>query len=146
MNPTARTCLALLACLSTSACAVLDVRFQRLPPAEAFQAVKPGSTNRSQVLALLGPPEDFRRPGVGEGLRLSTPWEPKLVEAGDVFGRDVFTYATERRRVTRAGILPFLITLFRVTHVRSVEERWRIEFDAQGIVRQIAYVDEGVED
>ena len=146
MNWTARTCLALVACLTTSACAVFDVRFQRLPPVEAFEAVTPGETDRSQVLALLGPPDEFRRPAVGEGLRLSAPWGPKIVEAGDVFGRDVFSYASERRRATRAGIFPFLIDIFRVTHVRSVEERWRIEFDSQGIVRSIAHVDEGVED
>jgi len=124
------------------ACAVLDVRFQRLPAAESFRKVTPGETDRSQVLALLGPPEEFRRPGVAEGMRMSTPWQPKIVEAGDVFGRDVFTYATERRRVTRAGLLPFLIAIFRVTRVSSTEERWRIEFDSYGVVQSVAHVDE----
>ena len=146
MNRTAGSRLALLACLAATGCAVLDVRFQRLPAAESFRQVTAGETDRAQVLALLGPPEEFRRPGVGEGLRLSTPWQPKLIEAGEVFRRDVFTYASERRRVTRAGILPFGVAIFRVTHVRSVEERWRIEFDARGVVRSVAHVDEGVED
>ncbi len=142
MSLRSRLCLALALCLATPACAVLEMRFQRTPPPEAFAQVTPGQTDRSQVLALLGPPEEFRRPGVGESARFSTPWQAKIVEGGDVFRRDVYTYATELRRDRRAGILPFFIAIFRVTRVTSLEERWRIEFDEKGVVRSVSHVDE----
>jgi hypothetical protein len=62
-----------------------------------------------------------------------------------VFGRDVYTYSRERRTEKRAGILPLFVAVFRVTRVRSLDERWRIEFDADGVVRSVSHVDEGAE-
>lgn len=139
-----RALLALLICLATSACAVIELDFQRLPPEDAFLQVQPGETNRSQVLELLGPPEEFRRPGAAEWPRRSSPWTYKILEGGDVFGRDVYTYARERRRDTRIGILPTTLTILRVKRVRSIEERWRIEFDQSGVVQSVSHIDEGL--
>ena len=146
MQPAPRTLLALALCLATGACTVLEMEFQRLPPKEAFRRVQPGETSRSEVLELLGPPEEFRQPAAAERARLSSPWGYKILEGGDVFGRDVYTYARERRRETRVGILPSLLTLFRVKSVSSIEEHWRIEFDRHGVVKSVSHVDEGLEE
>jgi hypothetical protein len=144
MRTPARTLLALAICLATSACAVIDLEFQQLPAEELFLQVQPGETTRADVLRLLGPPDEFRRPGAAEWPRRSSPWDYKILEGGDVFGRDVYTYARERRRDTRFGILPTTLTIFRVKTVRSLEERWRIDFDQEGVVRSVSHVDEGL--
>jgi hypothetical protein len=132
---------ALALCLA-SGCAHFEVEYQSLPAHESFEAIRPGETTRSDVLRLVGPPEEYRRPSPGEEARRLSPQQLKIVESGDVFGRGVYTYATERWTDRRWGILPVFLTLFRVRRVRSVEERWMIAFDDGGVVSQVSHVDE----
>ena len=72
----------------------------------------PGVTTRAEVLRRLGPPEELRRPAVFERARLSTPQHRRILEAGDVFGHDAYTYASARRRLDSAGLLPLRTLLF----------------------------------
>ena len=128
--------------LLVAGCIDLRFDFQRVPPEASFAAIQPGLTTRAEVLKALGPPEEVRQPALGEDLRRSDPRRLRLLAAGEVFGDGAWTWATERRSERIVGLLPVGLVLFRVRHSRSLERRWRIEFDAEGLVRSVARVDE----
>ena len=62
-----------------------------------------------------------------------------------MFGRDAYTYAAGRHTTRAFGILPLGPALFRITQVRSTEQRWRIEFDEADVVRSVSHVDEAAD-
>jgi hypothetical protein len=126
-------------------CATVQIDHQPLPPAAAFDAIEPGSTTRSQVLRNLGPPEELRRPAPFEGLQLSNPQRRRILEAGDLFGRDAWTYAAVHRSIRTVGLLPVGPALLRVRWSNALEERVRIEFDEHDRVRSISRVVEQAE-
>jgi hypothetical protein len=130
--------------VAAALCACTNVRldFQELPPAEALRSIQPGVTTRTQVLERLGPPEEVRRPTTLERARVTMVQSRGVLEAGDVFGRGAFTYASGHRSIDVFGILPIAVSVFRVTWSHSTEERWRIEFDEAEVVRSVSHVDE----
>jgi hypothetical protein len=132
----------LAASLLVAGCIELRFDFQRVPPEAAFAAIQPGLTSRAEVLAALGPPEEVRQPALGEEMRRSDPRRLRLLAAGEVFDDGAWTWAAERRSERIVGLLPVGLVLFRVWDSRSLERRWRIEFDAEGLVRSVARVDE----
>jgi hypothetical protein len=138
-----RRVLGLLASgLLVAGCIELRFDFQRLPPEAAFAAIQPGLTTRAEVLEALGPPEEVRQPALGEEMRRRDPRRLRLLAAGEVFDEGAWTWAAERRSERIVGLLPVGLVLFRVRDSRSMDRRWRIEFDAGGLVRSVARVDE----
>jgi hypothetical protein len=123
-------------------CIELQFDFQRVPPEATFSSIQPGLTTRAEVLEVLGPPEEVRQPALGEELRRSDPRRLRLLEAGEVFDESAWTWAAERRSERIFGLLPVGPVLFRLRDSRSTERRWRVEFDARGIVRSVSRVDE----
>jgi hypothetical protein len=123
-------------------CLSVELEFQQLPPSDALGAVRPGISTRSQVLRALGPPEELRRPAIFERARRSLPQSRKILEGGDVFGSDAYTYASARRRLDSVGILPIRPLLFVVSWRNETEERWRIDFDEADVVTSVSRVDE----
>ena len=128
--------------LLVAGCIELRFDFQRVPPEAAFAAIQPGLTTRAEVLEALGPPEEVRQPALGEEMRRRDPRQLRLLAAGEVFDDAAWTWAAERRSERIVGLLPVGLVLFRVRDSRSMDRRWRIEFDADGIVRSVARVDE----
>jgi hypothetical protein len=133
----------MLAAIFGAGCTTIEGRFQRLPSEEALRGIEPGVTTRSEVLERLGPPEEMRRPAVFiERAPTTAPQRRKVLEAGDLFSDDRYTYATVRLRADRFGLMPVGPPLARVTWVASQEDRWLIEFDQGGVVRAVSHVDE----
>jgi len=143
-TPGARRVVAILSITASVfwGCSIFQIDFQTLPPAERFQSIRPGVTTRSEVLARLGPPEEIRRPAPFERARLHSPQHRRVIETGDIFGHQAYTYASGRRRTESLGLLPIGLSLLRVQRTRSTEERWRIEFDDEDVVQSISHVDE----
>jgi hypothetical protein len=136
------TGLLLLAAVLGLACSTVRMDFRNLPPAEALESIQPGVTTRSEVLRRLGPPEELRRPANFDRARLTTPQHRRILEEGRIYGEGAFTYAAGRRSETEFGILPIGLALLSFSWTRSEEERWRIEFDADGVVQSLSHVDE----
>lgn len=126
-------------------CASVDMEFPYLPPSDALASVRPGLTTRAEVLRLLGPPEEMRRPAAFERARRETPQSRRVLEARDVFGRESYTYASAHRDIDVFGLLPVGPSIFRVAWLRTTEDRWRIEFDENDVVRSVSHVDEGAD-
>lgn len=126
-------------------CTTVRIDFHEQGDSGALVAIEPGVTTRSEVLRRLGPPDEMRRPAPFERARETSPIRRRIIEAGDVFGRDAYTYASGRHTTRAFGILPLGPALFRVTRVRSTEERWRIEFDEADVVRSVSRVDEAAD-
>ena len=116
--------------------------YHSTPPRAAFEAIEPGVTTRSEVLHRLGPPEELRRLSNFDRSLDTSPQERRVLEGGDLFGRDAYTYARSERRIERFAIPPFGPTLFAIDGRGSREERWRIEFDEADRVRSVSHVDE----
>ncbi|NNL64728.1 MAG: hypothetical protein HKP30_00660 [Myxococcales bacterium] len=133
----ASSLLAAAACLG---CATVEIDYQSIPSAEALAAMEPGHTTRSEVLARLGPPDEMRRPAAFEGLQLSNPNRRRILEAGDLFGRDAWTWSATHRSSRTIGLLPVGPALFRMRWSRSLEERIRIEFDPDDRVTSVSRV------
>jgi len=132
-----------LAALLGAGCTTIEGRFQHLPSEEALRSIEPGVTTRSEVLRRLGPPEELRRPAVFiERAPTTAPQRRKILEAGDLFSDDRYTYATVRLRADRLGIMPVGLPIVRLTWVESREDRWVVEFDAADVVRSISHVNE----
>ena len=127
-------------------CTTLEINYQRLPEREALASIQEGITTRSQVLRQLGPPEELRRPAPFERVRLSSPQRRRIVESGDIFADEFYTYASERHATRTFGLMPLGPALFRVSWTRSREDRWRIEFDENGVVHSVSHVDETEDD
>ena len=133
--------------LALSGCIELRIEFQTLPAAADFARIEPGATTRAQVLRALGPPEEVRGPGLGEGLRRLDVRTARVLEAREVFGSQRWTWARELRSDRIVGLLPAGPGpyLWRLHTSRSLEERWHIEFDERGVVRSITHLDEVTE-
>lgn len=128
--------------LASVGCTNVRIDFESVPPDEAWAAIEPGVTTRAEVIRRLGPPEEMRRLSPFERARGSTPQERRVLEAGEVFGREVYTWASETRTIESFGLLPVGPALFRVTWNRSRERRLHVAFDEGGVVRAVARVDE----
>lgn len=126
-------------------CTSLRIDYHDLGDTSALAAIEPGVTTRAEVLRRLGPPDEMRRPAPVDRARETSPIRRRIIEAGDVFGRDAYTYASGRHTTRAFGILPMGPALFRITWVRSSEERWRIEFDEADVVRSVSHVDEAAD-
>ena len=132
---------ALASALLLVGCIDLRVTYQGTPSAASFDSIRPQRTTRAEVLRLLGPPDEVRQPGLGEALRRIDARQLRI-EAGEVFTDEAWTWASERWTERIVGLLPVGVVLFRVRSSRSVERRWRIEFDDDGVVRSVSHVDE----
>ncbi len=141
LHPRTRPALTILAACALAGCFQLHVEYQNPPPAAAFGQIKRGETTRSEVLAKLGPPEEVRLPGPGEGGRRADPRVHRLLRGGDVFGNRDWTWSTEHLHVRAWGIFPVGPAVFRVRTGRTTERRWRIEFDEVDVVRELAVTD-----
>lgn len=131
-----------LAALLLAGCIDVRIGFQSLPPGADFASIEPGVTSRSEVLRILGPPEEVRLPAAGEGLRRLDGREARVLEGRQIFGDRRWTWARELRHERIVGLLPIGPYLWKMRTSRSLEERWQIEFDEHGIVRSIAHLDE----
>lgn len=136
----------LAALTATPGCTTVELSYQRLPTSEALESIQAGITTRSEVLERLGPPEELRRPAPFERGRISSPQRRKILESGDVFGRDSYTYASERDTIRTFGVLPIGPGIFRISWRTSREDRWRIEFGEDDVVRTMSHVDEMADD
>ena len=132
----------IFAALLSVGCSTVQMDFRHLPSPEALRSIRPGATTRSEVLRRLGPPEELRRPANFDRARPTTPQHRRILEEGRIFGDDSYTYASGRRRTTDVDILPYGPKLLSFSWTRSQEERWRIEFDSEGVVRSVSHVDE----
>lgn len=127
-------------------CTTVELDYQRLPSPEALASIQRGITTRSEVLQRLGPPEELRRPAPFERAPLGSSQRRRILEGGDIFGRDAYTYASERHVFESFELLPVRVTLLRISRRTALENRWRIEFDEQGVVRAVSHVDESADD
>ncbi len=127
-------------------CTTVELDYQRLPSPEALASIRKGITTRSEVLQRLGPPEELRRPAPFERAPLGSSQRRRILEGGDIFGRDAYTYASEQHAIESFGLLPVSVTLFRVSRRTALEDRWRIEFDEKDVVRAVSHVDESADD
>jgi len=127
-------------------CTTVEINYQRLPAREALESIQEGITTRSEVLQRLGPPEEFRQPSPFDRARPTSPQRRRILEGGEVFFQDIYTYASERYRVETFGLLPVGVSLFRVTWRNSREDRWRLEFDENDVVHTVSHVDESADD
>ncbi len=127
-------------------CTTLEIHYQRLPEREALASIQEGITTRGEVLQRLGPPEEFRQPSPLDRTRSTSPQRRRILEGGEVFFQDTYTYASERYRINTFGLLPVGPSLFRVTWRKSREDRWRLEFDENDVVRTVSHVDESVDE
>ena len=127
-------------------CATVEFRFQTLPDAAVLDEIQPGTTTRSEVLRVLGPPEDMRRPAVFERAQRSSPIERKILAAERVFGDDAYTWGAKVFEAESFGILPIGPPLLRVSWRKTREVRWRIEFDEQDVVTVVSQEDERYDD
>jgi hypothetical protein len=134
------------ALLAIFGCTSIAVDYQRLPTPEALGSIRPGVTTRSEVLRRLGPPEEMRRPAPFERTRLTSPQRRRILESGDVFGRNAYTYSSERDTRTGIGLLPNGPALLRISWRSLREDRWRLEFDEKDVVRSVSHVDESADD
>ena len=127
-------------------CTTLEINYQHLPEREALASIQEGITTRGEVLQRLGPPEEFRQPSPLDRTRSTSPQRRRILEGGEVFFQDTYTYASERYRINTFGLLPVGPSLFRVTWRKSREDRWRLEFDENDVVRTVSHVDESVDE
>jgi len=127
-------------------CTTLEINYQRLPTPEALESIQEGITTRSEVLERLGPPEEFRQPSPFDRTRTTSPQRRRILEGGEVFIRNVYTYASERYTLETFGLLPVGPSLFRVSWKNSREDRWRLEFDENDVVHTVSHVDERAND
>ncbi len=123
-------------------CATSRMEFRHLPAPDALQSIQPGITTRSEVLRLLGPPEEMRRPANFDRARKTTPQSRRVLEEGNLFGRTAYTYAAGRRVTRDLGLIPGGPKVLSFAFTESAEERWRIEFDPNGVVSSVSHRDE----
>jgi hypothetical protein len=127
-------------------CTTLQLDYQRLPSPQALESIRAGITTRGEVLQRLGPPEEFRQPAPFDRARPSSPQHRRILEGGEVFIRDSYTYASERYTVRTFGLLPVGPSLFYVSWRSSREDRWRLEFDENDVVHTVSHIDENADD
>ena len=127
-------------------CTTVEINYQRLPAPEALESIQEGTTTRSEVLQRLGPPEEFRQPSPFDRARATSPQRRRILEGGEVFIQDIYTYASERHRTETFGLLPVGPSLFRISWNSSREDRWRLEFDENDVVQTVSHIDESADD
>ena len=127
-------------------CTTVEINYQRLPAPQALESIQEGITTRSEVLQQLGPPEEFRQPSPFDRARPTSPQRRRILEGGEVFIQDIYTYASERHRTETFGLLPVGPSAFRATWRTSREDRWRLEFDENDVVQTVSHIDERADD
>ncbi len=133
--------VALALCVS-SACATTQLDYANLPSDEALRSIRVGETTRIEVLRVLGPPEEMRRPTNWDRARKTTPQHRRILEERRIYGDDAYTYVAGRRSDLTLGIFPVGPAFLEVSTTQSLEDRWRFEFDQEGVVSSISHVDE----
>jgi len=115
-------------------CTLVSVDYAAIPSPEAVFGLKPGRTTRFEVMARLGPPDEYRRPAPGERGRPLDPRSLHSREEHRVFGRSRFTYARERVEQRRLDLLLFKSSVTNVTTDRVV-----LFFDDQGVLQDVSF-------
>lgn len=120
-------------CFALPGCAVIVIDYGSFPSDEALGKIEPGHSSRADVLAALGPPEDYRSPAPGEGSRSFSPVKTRIVEERRVFELDDMTYVRE----TRVERILYLV-LFTLRRSESQADQLVITFDDVGRVKNVA--------
>ncbi len=101
-------------------------------PADAVDRLRVGMT-KSEVLRLLGPPEEFRRPELVDAL-LRDAVPPETVDASAAILDDVFSY-----RYTRGDLRVYSVILFTWMRADVRSDDLVVFFDDAGRVEEFAY-------
>ena len=96
-------------------------------------AIKPGKTTKAEVLQLLGPPSEFKRPEANEALVDDTVRLSGAVALGNR-AHDVFTYQFDQIGVDGTWLVLFLYAKGKVDSDLLV-----IFFDAQDVVKDLSF-------
>ena len=121
------------ACLAlAAACVVVDGEVGR--PRAASAASVAAGMSRAEVLARLGPPDEYATPVPLFGVRAWDPGTLRVLEEHELFDRRTWTWTAEVEH-DRAFIIPLVFLWWRTTH-RA--DRLRVEFDAGGRVVSVA--------
>ncbi|MCB9899357.1 MAG: hypothetical protein H6825_15230 [Planctomycetes bacterium] len=99
--------------------------------------LRPGESRRGEVLALLGPPDEYVMPRPTERTRSADPAALRITEEHDVISRRAFTFSHERRRDDVFAIVPFF-TLFSWWKTTHLVDRVLVTFDERGFVEHVA--------
>ncbi len=123
---------------ASAACQLSVTRFGApLPDASRLAGIEPGRTTTAEVLALLGPPEEFRAPGFADGAReWDVPTERVHVEH-DLVARRHWTWIDERRIDREFSFLPRVARLFSWDSQEHRAGRVVVMFDEAGIVTAV---------
>lgn len=125
----------LLLALALPGCVVTTVAFgEELPPRDVVASIRPGMTTTREVLARLGPPDEYARPGPFARLRAFEPNTTRVLEERELFGRRRWTWDREVREQARFEAFPF----FRYVDTDVGLERVTVAFDASGVVTHVA--------
>ncbi|MFO0980650.1 MAG: hypothetical protein U1E76_02705 [Planctomycetota bacterium] len=95
--------------------------------------LRPGTTTKADVLALLGPPQEFKRPEVADALVDDTVRLSGAVALGNR-AHDVFTYQFDRVDLDGTWLVLFLYT---ATEVKS--DLLVIFFDEHDVVKEVSF-------
>lgn len=118
---------------AASGCFILESEFGTYPTQEQIAAIVPGQTRFETVLALLGPPEEYRYPTITEAARSFSAPEQRIRDERRVFDLSTMTYVREE------GVNRILFLLvFRLTLSKSRADRLVITLDQNGVVQDVA--------
>ncbi len=135
-RPTSLTPTLLLALLAPG-CVSFAMTFGRAVPDDALLArIEPGRSTRADVLALLGPPEDYLMPLPTGRFRSDDPAERRIREERDLFGRRASTWTREVREDRLLLIVPYVM-LFHWLGTTHRVDRVLVTFDEQGRVEHV---------
>jgi hypothetical protein len=137
------TALAILLGLPAG-CTQIEVVYGQPPAAAAeLTGVTAGLTTEQQLVARLGPPDEYLSPpALGLG-RAFDEARRRVDQERDLFGRRVLTWACETRHVSEFSVPPRVpliwdyLTVFRITDQTSVSERLVVLLDEQGVVEAV---------
>jgi hypothetical protein len=104
-----------------------------IPSEQELAAVEPGRTTRAEVLALLGPPDEYSQPVLLAGLSAADSRTVRVLDEHDLFGRDAFTWVRERRDDRAWLAWPVFAHLRRETRI----DRLKVLFDGDGVVSAV---------
>ncbi len=104
-----------------------------IPPEHAVAAVQPGRTTRAEVLALLGPPDEYGQPTLFSELSTADSRAIRVFEEHDVFGRAAFTWVREQRDDRFWFFWPVYLNIDTETRI----DRLKVLFDADDIVSAV---------
>lgn len=125
-------------------CTQIEVVYgQPAPAASELSGVTEGVTTEQQLVARLGPPDEYLSPpAFGMGRRFDEAHR-RVDEERDLFGRRVLTWACETRTVSEFSVPPRVpllwdyLTVFRITDRTYDSERLVVLLDAQGVVEAV---------